>query len=133
MKIIGGRVTSVEARKLEGTTFTGFDFNIQIKDVKEVGKTLEIEYEHITKYGTNFAEMVIKGVVIAEGDRKDVEEFKKNKQFPVDKTGDLLMAINYATGTVGTLLAFAIGVNAPINVPRPKLQAMPGQPASKAG
>lgn len=138
MKIVGGRIVGVDAKKLEGSTFTGFDVNIGITDVKEVGKTIEVHYEHVAKYMKDFAEMSVRGVIIAEADDKErkkvVEDFKKTKQLPIENAEEMLMAINYATSTIGTLLAFAIGVSAPINIQRPRIMpAMPGQPASKAG
>ncbi len=134
MKIVGGKIVAASAKRLEGESFTGFDINVQIKDVKEAGKNIEVHYEHVARYLKDFAEMTVSGIVMAEADDKErgkiLDEFKKNKQLPIEHAEEILMAINYATSTIGTLLAFTIGVNAPINVQRPRIrQAMPGRQA----
>jgi len=136
MKINGGRVISVSAERLDQGKFEGFDVSIKITDVKEVDKGLEIYFDHGTDYRDKFAKMHIQGVVRADADEKErkkiVEDWKKTKQFPTGVVEEVLMAINYITSSVGTLLAFAINVNAPVNVPKTRIMDMPGQPA-KAG
>jgi len=135
VKITGGRVTAVEAERLEGTKFTGFEVNIQITEVKEAGKNLEVHYTHDTRYRDDFARMRIKGLVSAEADEKErkkiLEEWGENKQLPAGDAEEFLMAVNYATSAVGTLLAFAINVNAPLNIPRTRI--VPALPGEKAG
>ncbi|MEM4254788.1 MAG: hypothetical protein QXR53_00465 [Candidatus Norongarragalinales archaeon] len=137
MKVNGGRVISLGAEKLDGNEFKGYDINIQVTDLKEVDKRLELHFEHATTYKDNYAKMRIKGVVYAEADDKErkkmTEEWKKTKQMPNEIAEEVLMAINYITSTVGTLLAFGINVSAPVNVPRTRIMNLPGQPASKAG
>jgi len=136
MRINGGRVISVSAERLDQGKFDGFDVSIQITDVKEVEKGLEIHFDHTTDYRVKFAKMNIKGVVKVEADDKEkkkiMEDWKKTKQFPTGTVEEVLMAINYITSSVGTLLAFALNINAPVNVPKTRIMDLPGQPA-KAG
>ncbi|MFH1056382.1 MAG: hypothetical protein V1717_01130 [Candidatus Micrarchaeota archaeon] len=127
MKVISGRIVSVEAERLEGKEFQGLDMNIQVHDIKDEGKNIEVVYSQATSYKKDFARMNVRGVIVAEVDDKEkkkiLEDWKKNKQLPLDHAEGFLMAINYATSTVGTLLAFAINVNAPLNIPRTKIMA----------
>src|SRR3989338_3643049 len=138
MKIIGGKVTSVKAERLNGQEFKGFEVNVRIIDVKDAGKNLEINYQYINKYQDAYAELDIKGVINVEFDAKEkkmvLDEWAKAKQLPMAIAEEVLMAVNYSTSTVGTLLAFAINVNSPINVSRTRIMhpspQLPGQKAS---
>lgn len=137
MKIQGGRVTSAQTEKLSGKEFKGFNVNIQITEMKDEGKNLEITFENTTTYDTDYAKMHIKGVLIAEADDKEkkkiMDEWKKTKQLPNEAAEQVLMNINYISSTVGTLLAFAINVSAPVNVPRTRIMNLPGQADKAAG
>jgi len=137
MRVNGGRVIAISAEKLSGTKFEGYDVSIQITDLKETDKHIEIHFDHATSYRVDFAKMNIKGIVNAEAEDKErkkiIEDWKKTKQLPNEAAEEVLMAINYITSTVGTLMAFAINVNAPVNVPRTRIMNLPGQPENKAG
>ena len=133
MKIIGGRVSSVEAKKHEGSNFSGLAMNIQIVDFKESGKSFHLYYNTTYTYNDDYAMLSIKGFVDVELDGKEkkrvMDEWEKKKQLPVEMAEELLPAINYTASAVGTLLAFTINVNAPINVPRSKIMPLPGEKA----
>lgn len=138
IRIAGGRIVSVQARKLDGTNHTGITANIRNEGPKEVKDTLELPYSYEGKYDENFAEISISGILILEGDdksRKEVVEYwKKEKQLPSGLLEEILAAVNYTAGTVGTLMAFAINVPAPINVLRPKIMPQGSKlPGTKAG
>lgn len=137
MKINGGRVISVSGERIDQGKFEGFDINIQLTDIREVEKRFEIQFEQATNYRDKFAKMNIVGVVYGEADDKErkkmVEDWKKTKKLPNETMEEVLMSVQYITGTVGTLLAFALNINAPINVPKTRVMDMPGQPAQKAG
>ena len=134
MKIIGGRITSAQAEKLEGGTFNGIEHSIRILEVEDSGKSIRVTYENVMTYKNDFATLSVKGFVEAELDskekKKSLDEWKEKKQLPLDLAEELLPAINYASGTVGTLLAFAINVNAPLNIPRSRIMPKKEENAS---
>ena len=133
MKILGGRIVSVKAEKLEGATFAGIEHSIRISDVRESGKNIAVHYDNTMNYKNGFAKLSIEGVIEAEVDAKEkkkiLDEWDKKKQLPLDVAEEFLPAINYASGAIGTLLAFAINVNAPLNVPRSKIMPVQGEKA----
>ncbi|HIH19640.1 TPA: hypothetical protein HA244_00010 [Candidatus Micrarchaeota archaeon] len=135
MKIIGGKVVSVQAERMSSQEFKGFEVNVRITDVKEAGKLFDVHYHYVNTYRDNYAKLTIDGVIQLDLDSKEqkkvLDEWAKSKQLPLDVAEEVLMAINYSTSTVGTLLAFAINVNSPISISRTRI--MPPLPGQKAG
>ncbi|HLC38266.1 MAG TPA: hypothetical protein VJI71_02325 [Candidatus Norongarragalinales archaeon] len=139
MRIVGGRVENVSARKLAGKEYKGISTSIRTPELKEAGKTLEVSYSWESNYEEGFADMKIEGIIIVEADDKERKEildnWKKDKTLPIYVAEEVLAAVNYTTSAVGTLLAFAVNVSAPVAVSRPKI--IPAQenklPGKKAG
>jgi hypothetical protein len=139
MRIIGGRIESASARTLAGKEYKGMNTSIRTPDLKEVKNALEVSYSWESNYEEGFAEMKIEGVIIIEADDKERKEildsWKKDKSLPVYVAEEVLAAVNYTASTVGTLLAFAVNVSAPVAISRPKI--VPVQeaklPGKKAG
>lgn len=128
--IVGGRIIEVNARKIEDVPLEGMNFNINIEEVKTAEGRLVVKYDYTIKYLPKAAEMLIKGeLLVEESDkkRKEIEDdWKKKKQLPSEFAEEAITAITYTCSAVGTLLAFGLGITAPLNVPRAKLG--PAQP-----
>ena len=130
--ISGGKITSVEAKKLkEGASVSGMNVNIGIDDVHAEKDKLIFKYTYSIEYAPGVAEFKISGEIFSdEKNAKQLEEkWKKDKNLEPALAEELLTAITYSGTTVGTLLAFSLGIQAPINVPRARVGA-PGQQKS---
>ncbi len=125
--ITGGTVKKVSAERLKERSEGNIrmELNIQIKEVKFDKNKVTVNYTYEIMYQPEFAKMTLEGEVYMEENEKDVktlkEHWEKKGSLPEKTAGDLLTALNYTSSAVGTLLAFAINVNAPINSPRPQI------------
>jgi len=135
--IIGGRIIEVSGRKIEDGPLEGMNFNINIEDVKTAEGRLIVKYDYTIKYLPKVAEMLVKGELLVEENekkRKEIEdEWKKKRQLPPEFAEEALTAITYTCSAVGTLIAFGLGITAPLNVPRAKLVPNAPQSKEKAG
>ncbi len=99
--------------------------NIDITSLEVTDGRLLVKYSYTINYLPDSATMVIKGELFAEEDkdkRKAIEdEWKKSKTLTTDFAEDVLTAVTYSGSAVGTLLAYCINVNAPLNIPRARL------------
>ncbi|VVB67518.1 Uncharacterised protein [Candidatus Norongarragalina meridionalis] len=129
--ILGGRITEASAKRLKDGAVKGLNVNIDITSVKEEEGALLVSYTHKTDYQDEVAELVIKGDIIIQEDakvRKEILEGWKEKKFLASEFAeDVLNAISYSAASVGTLLAFTLGIGAPINLPRAKLNIEKGK------
>ncbi len=137
MMILGGRITKMEAKRLEDNAVDGISLNINVKSVTNEKKIVKIDYESKIEYSPGVAELNVAGelVIEEEGEKqaKDaVEDFRKNKQLPEKLAEEVITAVNYSTTSVGTLMAFGIGLGAPINVPRARLVKQPADSKTQA-
>jgi hypothetical protein len=135
--IVGGRIVEVSGRKIEDAPLEGMNVNINIEDVKTAEGRLVIKYDYTIKYLPKVAEMLVKGeLLVEESDkkRKEIEDdWKKKKQLPPEFAEETLTAITYTCSAVGTLIAFGLGITAPLNIPRAKLGPATPPLGSKAG
>jgi hypothetical protein len=107
--------------------------NITIKDILKselsVGtakqETLRFQFEFITKYEPNFAEIVISGDVIYLASPQTVEavlkDWKKDKTAPKDITSEVIN--NLLTRCNIQALILSRDMNLPSPIPLPKVQA----------
>ncbi len=129
--ITGGTVKKVSAERLSEQVGlqVGMDMNIQIKEAKFEKTKATIKYSYEINYKPNLALMIIEGEIYFEDSEKEVKAWKemweKKNMLPEATATDLLTALTYTCSAIGTLLAFAINVNAPINVPRPRISQAP--------
>ncbi len=132
--IVGGRIVEVSGKKIEDSPLEGMNVNINIEDVKTAEGRLIIKYGYTIKYLPKVAEMFVKGELLVEENekkRKEIEDdWKKKRQLPPDFAEEALTAITYTCSAVGTLLAFGLGITAPLNIPRAKIA--PATPAKEA-
>ncbi|MFA4945922.1 MAG: hypothetical protein WC607_00035 [Candidatus Micrarchaeia archaeon] len=137
--ILGGRINKAEAKRLKDGAVKGLAVNIDVKELREDGETLVVSYEYTVSYQPEVAEIKIAGEVVASEDaasrKKLVEEWKKNKTMLPSFAEDVLTAINYAGTATGTLLSFSVGIGAPLNIPRARVQEAPkdAKKQTKAG
>lgn len=128
--IIGGKVNSVQAKKLKEEQAQGLSVNMDVKGVTEEGGKLVVEYEYTIKYEPGVAEMVVNGVIYAQEDeasRKAIlKEWKENKKLIPSFAEDALTAVNYSATSTGTLLSYCVGLGAPLNVPRIRVEEKEG-------
>ncbi|MBI4406400.1 hypothetical protein HY571_00630 [Candidatus Micrarchaeota archaeon] len=132
--ITGGIVRKVSAEKLKEGPGQGMDVNIKTDDVEFDKSKFTLKYTFDITFKPDLAKMSLEGEVYFEETEKRIKELRekweKDKQLPEDVMADIITAVNYTCSAVGTLLAFAVNVNAPINVPRVRLTK---QEAQKAG
>lgn len=131
MPILGTKITRMEAtRKKDGVAPEGMAVNVNIKDAKNDKGRLSVKFEYAIQYTPDFAEMKIEGELYLPEDKKAEDEFKKTKSLPKETTEEVLTALTYTSSAIGTLLAFGLGISAPINVSRVHVGE---QPQTKAG
>ncbi|MFH0834946.1 MAG: hypothetical protein V1881_01240 [Candidatus Micrarchaeota archaeon] len=123
--IIGGRITEAVAKRLKDGNISGLNVNIDIISVKEEDGKIVVAYSHKTEYQDGVAELIVKGDIISDEEskkRKEIAEAWKDKKYMDPAFAeDVLNAIGYSAASVGTLLAFSLGIGAPLNLPRAKL------------
>jgi len=133
--ITHGRIVEVKATKKKDANVTGMAVNVSVDNVATEGSQIKVTYIYEISYQPELATMSIKGELFADANsdfgKKVMDGWKKNKQLPSDAAEEIITALTYAGSSVGTLLAFAININAPINVPRAKVA--PAGQAPKAG
>lgn len=136
MTISGGRILSVEANRLEDVTLESMSVNIGFEDLRTEGETLILKYSYAINYAPKFAEITVRGELVASEDEKTrkaiKDEWDKRKQLPPSFAEDALTAITYAASAVGTLAAFGLNIPAPLNVPRARLGGPQVTPATSA-
>ena len=136
MAIVGGRIKETSAIKKKEGKIEGLNVAVNIEDVKNEKEFLVISYEHRITYLPDNVEIVVKGDLLAdesEKKKKEIEEeWKKKKFLPTEFAEDVINAITYTGTSVGTLLAFALNIPAPLNLPRAKIGA-PQEKKGKAG
>ena len=133
--ITHGKIVEVKATKMKDAAMTGMSVNVSIDSVVTEGNQVKISYTYDIDYKEGIASMSVKGELFADAKsdlgKKLTDGWKKNKQLPADAVEEVITALTYAGSSIGTLLAFAININAPINIPRAKVGPANGGP--KAG
>jgi hypothetical protein len=86
------------------------------------------KYSHVTTYAPEVATFKVVGELYLQEDakRKDIEDqWKKAKQLSPEFAEEILTNIQYSATAVGTLVAFGLGISAPINIPRARIAPAP--------
>ncbi len=124
--ISGGNIKKVTAEKIKNEPSKGMNVNINTEDVEFTKTKMTVIYSYEIEYKENLAKMVIKGEMYFDEKEKIISEWKKSwdesKKLPEDVTSDFLTAVTYTCSAIGTLMAFAINVNAPINIARAQVR-----------
>ena len=127
MGVIGGRVDSFSAKRKSDEAIQSLSINVLIDEVQRDGRMLKISYTCRTGYVPDAAELEVKGTIMwqEENDAKAKgiqEEYDKNHRLPNNVAEEVITGVNYTNSAVGTLLAFGLGITAPINVPRAQVK-----------
>ncbi|MGC8676144.1 MAG: hypothetical protein ACP5T3_01330 [Candidatus Micrarchaeia archaeon] len=130
--ITGLSVSSVSANRPTSEPITNMKFNINFDDVKVTNGNVEVSYTFTADYqgGANNSKSVgdlkIVGKVTASEDKKSAEDisntWQSKKTLPIPFAEDLINLLNFECGSRGTLLAWSIGLVAPLPLSRAKLQ-----------
>jgi len=118
--IIGGRILQVNGNKSKDENPKNYNVNIKIDEVKSEKNKSVIFYTYIVDY-TDVGQITVKGELYT--DEKTLEkEWKDKKQLPPPTLEEVLTAIMYSGSTIGTLMAFALNLSAPLNMPKIQIQ-----------
>lgn len=122
--IVGDRVKKVEGEVFKRERFQNLSINISVKEVREEGGNLVIDYIYEARYEPEKAYLKIEGEVFDKEEknkRKEIlEKWQKDKVLPDDYLGYLMTAINFICSAHGTLLARILGYTPPLVPPRIK-------------
>ena len=120
--IVGNRVTKIEAAREKQEPRKGLNFKINIKEAKVTAKNVEVTYEYKADYTEGVGYIRMEGVIIAEEEKKLLDEIKKEwadkQRLPQEYAEIILNAINYFGGVNGVLAARVVNLSPPIVPPR---------------
>lgn len=126
--ITENKITHVEAKRLTDAAkiaIEGLDVNIAVNEVKVEANGVRVKYTYGVNYRPNLATLTISGDMLSEQPKdkiKDIDaEYKKTKQLPPFFAEEVINAIQYTGSATGTLLAFAVNITAPLNMPRARV------------
>ncbi|MFA6049331.1 MAG: hypothetical protein WC792_05310 [Candidatus Micrarchaeia archaeon] len=134
--ITGGRILEVKGTKHKDAPVQQLGVNVNIEDLFVRDGTGTVKYTYTISYEPKLAEIEVVGELFfddkATADIKKAEaDWKKSRMVPPQIAEEVLSAVTYSGSAVGTLVAFALNISAPINVPRARLA--PAEKVGKAG
>lgn len=130
--ITGIRISDVNASRPGDEAISNMKFNINFDNVEVSGDSVEVKYTFVTVYegvekdSKPVGELKIKGSVFAKEDKamqtQITDSWKNKKTLPVKFAEDVINILNFECASRGTLLAWSIGMIAPLPITRAKLQ-----------
>ncbi len=134
--ITGGRILEVKGTKHKEAPTQQLAVNVNIEDISVQEGRGTVKYTYTISYEPKLAEIAVVGELFFDdkttSDIKKAEaEWKKSRAVPPHIAEEVLSAVTYSGSAVGTLVAFALNISAPINVPRARLA--PANQPGKAG
>jgi len=129
--ITGNRISRVEASRPVDEAIVNMKFNINFDNVKVTGDNVEVAYTFTTVYegdkaDKSIGELKIIGNIFAKEEKAAIEQindsWKSKKTLPVRFAEDIINILNFECASRGTLLAWSIGMIAPLPITRAKLQ-----------
>ncbi|MFH1257361.1 MAG: hypothetical protein ABIG96_03945 [Candidatus Micrarchaeota archaeon] len=119
MNIIGGKLTKTSAEKYVDTVVqTSLGVNLVIQSVELRQKMLVLKYVYEIDYKVKQGKMAMEGELHMQGSEKEMKDFedrwKKNKQIEPALAENIMNSIKRTGMAIGTLLAFSVGIPAPI-------------------
>lgn len=128
MPIIGLGFNSIEARKEGGRVESEVKVNSTpvITNIKEVSvpniekKALSLEFEFVTKYDPNFAQISIKGTImyLAEKNKPILDDWEKKKNLPEKMSLEVLNYLFRRCLLKASIIAEDLQLPAPMPMPR---------------
>lgn len=136
--ITGIGINDVEAHRPGTEPITNMKFNINFENVKVSGENVEVVYSFTTSYegggeknAKSVGDLKIKGSIFAKEDKEMVkqinETWSSKKTLPVRFAEDVINILNFECASRGTLLAWSIGMIAPLPLTRAKLEESPSK------
>ncbi|MFH1750999.1 MAG: hypothetical protein ABH863_04940 [Candidatus Micrarchaeota archaeon] len=130
MEIIGGRVTKAHAEKnADEVRQTSLSLNLVIKEMSLKGKHLVVKYSYEIDYQPKLAKMSFEGEIFMQDTEKAMkameEKWKKSKNIDQPIAEQMLNSVTYTGMAIGSLLAFSVGIPAPITVQKFKVDQKP--------
>ncbi len=129
--ITGIGINDVEAHRPVSDPITNMKFNINFENVKVSGDSVEVVYTFTTSYeggtdGKSVGDLKIKGSIFAKEEKDMVKQISETwtskKTLPVKFAEDVINILNFECASRGTLLAWSIGMIAPLPLTRAKLE-----------
>ena len=131
--ITGIRISEVHATRPIDEAIANMKFNINFDNVKVteggdvvVDYTFTTVYEGTEKGSKSVGELKIVGSVYAKEDKSTANQisgsWKDKKTLPIKFAEDVINILNFECASRGTLLAWSIGMIAPLPITRAKLQ-----------
>jgi hypothetical protein len=118
--ILGGRILQVSGNKSKDENPKNYNVNVKIDEVKSEKSRSLIFYTYAVEY-TDVGQIDVKGELYVD-DKSLEKEWKDKKQLPSPVLEEVLTAIMYSGSTIGTLMAFALNLSAPLSMPKVQLQ-----------
>ncbi len=130
--ITGLEVTKVEANRNPREAINNMKFNINFDDVKVDKENVSVGFTFVAVYeggaqssAKEVGSIKIIGNIISKEQKKDADEiaatWKEKKTLPIKFAEDVINLLNFECGSRGTLVAYSIGVAAPLPLSRAKL------------
>jgi hypothetical protein len=133
--ITGIGINDVEAHRPVTDPITNMKFNINFDNVKVTGDNVEVAYTFTTAYEGGakgdkaVGDLKIKGTISAKEEKEMINQinelWKSKKTLPIKFAEDLINILNFECASRGTLLAWSIGMIAPLPLTRAKLEEGP--------
>lgn len=125
--ITSSRVISVQAKRSPNVQIQGLSLNIGFDNIKFENGKLVVTFTYNVNYDKNAGNITVTGELFVEDPsiKKVEEEFKKTKILPVEIAEEIVTAASFTGGAAGTLMAYALSLPAPINVPKARLSPQP--------
>jgi len=129
--ITGIGINKVEANRPANEPIANMKFNINFDNVEVNGSNVEVAFTFSTTYegeknAKSVGELKILGTVFAKEEKAMLEQisdsWKSKKTLPMKFAEDVINILNFECASRGTLLAWSIGMIAPLPITRAKLQ-----------
>lgn len=126
-------VSKIEATRDQAEQISNMKFNVNFDNVKTEKENVNVAFTFTAKYEGSGASspkeagaLKIEGTIVAKESKDKVDEiskkWKEDKTLPISFAEDILNFITFECGARGTLVAYSIGLVAPLPVSRAKLQ-----------
>lgn len=127
-------VSKIEASRKTQEAISNMKFNINFDNVKVDKDDVDVAFTFTAVYeggesaanAKEVGKMTILGSVVSKESKADAEDIQKTwaskKTLPLKFAEDVINILNFECGSRGTLIAYSIGLVAPLPISRAKLQ-----------
>lgn len=131
--IVGGKITSVEARRDKDGESAALNMNVNIDDVTEKNGIVSVAYTYTVDYSPGVGSLRMTGLINFRGDenKEIMKAWREKKQLPGDIAEEFINSVTYAGSVNGTLVVRVLNLAPPIVVPRIRVGKPTEVPAEK--